>query len=667
MGEGLDAVDWAALRHHYGSAVDLPELLRACAGDDPEAAEDALSELSNSLFHDGGWICSAAPAALPFVLRTAADAGLAPDVRDQLLELVGGLAADAPRGGPGVDPGWWPAWERALPQLLALLGDPLPAIRRRASRALRCSDTPGAQLLPGLLAALAAEDDPALRLDLLLTVGRAARREPAGPHGPEALGLLRTLLTDGDDLQERHGALLALAPEEPELPGQHAELLAAAVRDPGVLRRAEQGGLTRIYARTTALFAAPGPATAFTRALLRDHPHAAHRAAALGQAGGLLAEWRSPTAELLPVLAARLDDPAPEVRRLALDLLACLGPAAVAPQADRIAARLEDDAVADTALWALARGGDPRCVPALSTAPAGFGSSGQYFGPDVRGHRPVLPALHEVLALLPGHAQALMPVVEQQLARDGDRTAAHRFGTLLAGWGAASPTAVERLVHLLGGDLTWAPAAEALARLGPGVLGADAATRAREMLYARMNAPGAGSDAGAGSHGGPDAGPDAGAGTAAWACWRLGGDALDAADALAAHLHRPAALRMLADLGPHAARCAGQLRVRAADRDEQVAVAAAGALWAATGDAETAVPALLTALRGLGEGRHLPVMPAAVRQLARIGPAAHPAAPLLRATLAGDRRLRSNAAWRGFVEDEELRASAAEALVAVEG
>ncbi|MFF4341144.1 hypothetical protein ACFY00_14550 [Kitasatospora sp. NPDC001540] len=661
MWEGLDAVDWAALTHNYGSAQDLPELLRACAGDDREEAEDAVSELSNSFFHDGGWICSAAPAALPFVLRMAADASLAPGVREWLLELVGDLAADAPRGGPGVDPGWWPAWERALPHLLALLGDPLPVIRRRASRALRCCDTPGEQLLPGLLAALAAEDDPALRLDLLLTLGRAARREPAGPHGPEALGLLRALLADGDSLQERHAALLALVPEEPELPAGHAELLVAALRDPDARQWAEQGALTRVYSRTTALFAAPGPAAAFVRALLRDHPDAAHRAAALEQAGALLAEWRSPTADLLPVLAARLDDPAPEVRRLALDLLACLGPAAVTPHADRIAALLEDDPVADTALWALARGGDPRCVPALRGAPAGFGSSGQHFGLGVRGHWPVLPALHEVLALLPGHAQDLMPVVEQELARQGDRTVAHRFGTVLAGWGTASRTAVERLLDLLAEELSWAPAAGALALLGPGVLGADAAARAREMLYARMNGADGGTDTGAG------AGAGAGAGTAAWACWRLGGDPEAAVDALAAHLHRPAALRMLADLGPHAARCAGRLRVRAADRDAWVGVEAAGALWAATGEAEAAVPALLSALRGLEEGRHLPVMPTAVRQLARIGPAARPAAPLLRAALAGDRRLRSNAAWRGFVEDEELRTAAAEALVAVQG
>ncbi|GLW71814.1 hypothetical protein Kpho02_41130 [Kitasatospora phosalacinea] len=657
MWEGLDAVEWAALEHNYGSAEDVPELLRACAGDDPEAAEDAASELSNSFFHQGGWICSAAPAALPFLLRTAADAGVAPGVREWLLELVGDLAAEAPGVGPGVDLAWWPAWERALPQLLALLDDPLPVIRRRASRALRHCDTPGEQLLPGLLAALAAEDDPALRLDLLLTLGRAARREPAGPHGPEAIGLLRSLLADGDSLQERHGALLALAPEEPELPLWHTELLAAALRDPDASRWAEQGALTRVYHRTTALFAEPGPAAAFVRVLLRDHPDAAHRAAALAQAGGLLAEWHSPTADLLPVLAARLDDPAPEVRRLALDLLACLGPAAVAPQADRIAALLEDGPVADTALWALARAGDPRCVPALRGAPAGFGSSGQYFGLGARGHWPVLPALHEVLALLPGHAQDLMPVVEQELAREGDRTAAHRFGTVLTEWGTASPTAVGRLLELLAEELTWAPAAEALARLGPGVLGADAVARAREMLHARMNRP----------DGGPDTGADAGAGTAAWACWRLGGDPEAAVAALTAHLDRPAALRMLADLGPDAARCAGQLRVRTADRDAWVGVEAAGALWAATGEAEAVLPALLSALRGLDEGHHLPVMPTAVRQLARIGPAARPAAPLLRAALAGDRRLRSNAAWRGFVEDEELRTAAAEALVAVRG
>ncbi|MFD0567048.1 hypothetical protein ACFQ2M_37665 [Kitasatospora saccharophila] len=645
MGEDLDAVEWTALRHEHGSADDLPELLRACAGDDPEAAEDAAAEIHDRMVHLGGWICSAAPAALPFLLRLAADPARSPNVRRSLLEtldmLSGTPAAHVP---PGTDGTWWAAWARALPQTLALLDDPLPAIRRDTVRMLRTCPTPGRDLLPALLRRLRTEDDPATRLALLAALGPVQRREPAGAQGPGARETLHALLADGD-LQERLGAVFALAPEDPGLPARHADLIARAVRDPGARRWDEGGGPGSVHGRAARLFPAPGPATAFVHELLRDHPDAAHRAAALEQAGGLLADWHSPTPRLLPAIAAHLDDPVPEVRLLALDLLARLGPPAVTPHADRIAALLgdADTAVAATATWALARGGDPRCVPALRAAPEAFGDTGHL-------DRAALPALPEVLALLPGHADALMPVLERLLARDGHPATVYRCGRVLTGWSTASRTAVERLLVLLGEDPAWASAAETLAGLGPAVLGADLAARARTMLSARMN------------------GPDRGAATAAWACWRLGGDPEAAVDALAAHADDHRALRMLGDLGPHAARCAALLRERAADPDEWTGVRAAGALWAATGDTGAAVPVLLSALHGLDRGQYHPVMPTAVRQLALIGPAARPAVPLLRAALAADRRLRGeDATWRGFLQDEELRAAASRALAAVGG
>lgn len=68
MGRGR--LGW--VKHTYGSAEDVPGLLRRCGGPDPDDADDASSELLNLLFHQGGWVCSAAPAALPFVLRLAA-------------------------------------------------------------------------------------------------------------------------------------------------------------------------------------------------------------------------------------------------------------------------------------------------------------------------------------------------------------------------------------------------------------------------------------------------------------------------------------------------------------------------------------------------------------------------------------------------------------------
>src|SRR6478609_2620020 len=230
MGEDLDAVEWAALKYEQGSADDLPQLLRACAGPDEEAAEDAASEIYDRMAHLGGWICSAAPAALPFLLRLAADPALFPSVRRGLLEtldmLSGTPAANVP---PGTDATWWAAWERALPQTLALLDDPLPAIRRDTVRMLGACPTPGRALLPALLRRLRAEDDPATRLELLTALGAARRREPAGPRGPEARETLHALLADGD-LQERLGAVFALTPEDRGLPLRHADLIVRAVR-----------------------------------------------------------------------------------------------------------------------------------------------------------------------------------------------------------------------------------------------------------------------------------------------------------------------------------------------------------------------------------------------------------------------------------------------------
>ncbi|OEV17995.1 hypothetical protein AN220_28605, partial [Streptomyces nanshensis] len=97
------------------------------------------------------------------------------------------------------------------------------------------------------------------------------------------------------------------------------------------------------------------------------------------------------------------------------------------------------------------------------------------------------------------------------------------------------------------------------------------------------------------------------------------------------------ALRKLADLGPHAAPFADRLRMVAGPPGDWTDVEAAHALWAATGDTEHTVPVLLEAVRGLAEGDYQPVMLSAVRHLARIGPAARPAADLLRHLPACDR------------------------------
>ncbi|WP_200307633.1 HEAT repeat domain-containing protein, partial [Streptomyces adelaidensis] len=210
MWEGLDAVEWAGLKHNYGAAGDVPGLLRRCAGPDPDDAEDAADDLLNLLYHQGGWICPAASAALPFLLRLAAS----PDVRCRgtVLDTVARLASltdiVAERF---LDPAWHPAWERALPEVCALLGDPTPAIRRAAADIIGLCPSPGEATLPPLLRCWQSESDPATRLDLVLALGRAVPREPAGDRAEEATALLRGLLLDSPEPQLRLAVMHGLA------------------------------------------------------------------------------------------------------------------------------------------------------------------------------------------------------------------------------------------------------------------------------------------------------------------------------------------------------------------------------------------------------------------------------------------------------------------------
>lgn len=702
MWEGLDAVDWAGLKHNYGSAEDVPGLLRRCAGPDPEDAEDAANDLLNTLFHQGGWICPAVPAALPFLLRLAA----APEVpsRRTLLDLVAMLASEAGQVAKRfVDPGWAPAWERALPEVFALLADPQPEIRRTAVDVVGLCDSPGELTLPALLRCWADEADedheggedhedhkgevdhehhegegdhedhegdkgvehaPATRLDLVIALGRAVLREPAGVHAAAAQRLLRDLL-DGPEPQLRLAAAHGLAASDPDLPVRRLDLVLGAVRDPsaGLWQHTSslESGVRGVHQWTGNLFTGPSPSYAL--GLLADHPDDEHRIGALEQAARLLCQWRSPVGELLPVIASRLDDPSGEVRFRAAELLACLGPSAAA-HADAVAALLGDTAarktrpeetVADAALWALARMNDPRCVPgiiervtgarsAFPRTPSYGGSSDAFHHPDVF-HYPSIPGVHEALVRFPGHAQQLLPAICDRLDTATDVSLLRQLCDVLAAWGPTAEASVPKLLRLLEGELTWAPAATALAGIGPAGRGA------RDVLLARST-PGA-----------------ADAQLAAWAYWKVGGEPGPALELLgpAATEERfqNVALRRLADLGPQAIHYTDRLRTLVATTD-WTSVEAAHALWAATGDTQITVPALLRAVHPLAEGRYLPVMLPAVRYLTRIGHAAHsavqPTAHHLRDVPKRDQRFRRTAGWQAFADDETIRTAVDELL-----
>ncbi|MFF4189108.1 HEAT repeat domain-containing protein [Streptomyces sp. NPDC001691] len=658
MWEGLDSVDWAALKHNYGSAENVPELLHRCVGPDPDDAGDAAFDLLNQLFHQGGWICSAAPAALPFLVRLASSVNVPLPSRRVVLELVWRLAADAGRiAEKFLDPGWRLAWEQALPQVGVLLADPVPEIRRDSAVLLGDCDSPGELVVPTLVRCWQAETDSATRLDVILALGAALKRPPAGPQASEVLEMLRGLL-DAPQPQTRLAAVHALAPTAAKLPVQRVGLLLEAVRDPSVeLWRhtsSVNAGVQGVHGWTAALFT--GPSATYTLGLLKDHPDVDQRVGALAQAGALLAKWRSVNADLLPSVAARLDDPAPEVRFRAAELLACLGPTGGA-HADKIAVLLDDNAARDTrvrqtvagaAVWALARMNDPRCVPGLlermTGTQSGFAEGSAHYPATDGLHHAVLPSLHEVLDCLPDHAELLMPAIGQQLDAVTDDHVLNSLCQVIAGWGPVAKAAVPHLVGLLEDDRTWRAAANALA----GIRVAE--SRARNLLLERSSSG------------------EAGAEIAGWAYWKLGGEPGPAVEALGraaagGSIPRPY-LRMIADLGPYAARYADQLRAMTCDIDLWTRVEAAHALWATTGDTETSLPVMTNVLHELIKGTYLPVMLPAVRYLAQAGPAARPAAQVLRDVPARDQRLRSSGGWRGFVQDEAIRSAIQELLIA---
>src|SRR5579859_2852875 len=69
MLEGLDKVNWRALRHVYGSAEDIPDLLRTIVeARDEDVQNKACDDLVNSINHQGT-LSNATAATVPFLIQ----------------------------------------------------------------------------------------------------------------------------------------------------------------------------------------------------------------------------------------------------------------------------------------------------------------------------------------------------------------------------------------------------------------------------------------------------------------------------------------------------------------------------------------------------------------------------------------------------------------------
>ncbi|MEV4758570.1 hypothetical protein AB0J86_26165 [Micromonospora sp. NPDC049559] len=647
MWDELDRVPWKRLRHNYGDAAQVPALLRRCAEDDADQAGEALDELDNLLYHQGGWICPAASAALPFLVDLAT--GTAAHHRAVVVALIGRFVHEASIvQARVVDPDWPETVEREVPRMLSLLADPDPRVRREATWLVSRAGLPHEPVLSAMWQRWRAEQDRVTRWDLALAFGDLLARDPGAADVRSELHALLDSETNADT-QLALAALHALAGSEPELPPSRLAEAVAAIRHDDAAGWQDSawfgGGSRQVIANATGQLMRrdPARATSFALAVARDSDHD-ERIAGLAQAADLLAEWRAVAPALLDFLIERLSDDEAEVRFRAAYLLGCV-PDASAPAAGRLAELVTDAAlrdsrrqvtVGDGAVWALARLGDPRCLPAIADRLGGprlgFAQNPEYMSAAGTWPGFWLPSVDEVLAPLRAHAAHLLPYVLPRLADADNSGLAHSLCRLLGAWGAASAPAVPLLLPLLDHDEVGGSAARALGGIGP------AAAETAPALRRRAEAP-----------------------AAAWAHWRVTGDPAVALSVLARRLDadpRHETLRELGELERLAAGMAERVRQLAGSGDDWVRVEAAYAHCRITGDPAVAVPVLTEVVRPLSEARCLPVMINALERLARIGAPAAPAVPIARAVRDSPRRLSYFGGWRVFAEDERLRAAA---------
>jgi HEAT repeat protein len=631
---GLDEVPWAELPLHSHTAEGIPELLRGLV--DPVRGDNACWELDCTLLRQGSLSWPAATAALPFMARLAADERIA--CRVSIIDMLTALAARKPD-----DRRWAKAWSEAVPVLGMLLDDADPDVRQSVAEALACTDDVRGTIRRALLWRWAAETDRAVRLNLVFTVADLA------PPGVEEWLVERL---EDPDRQIRLAAASQLRPE----------LRTEAMLDT-VIFDAVSGPDIDIWREVNAVGLAPAGVITWLGAALGDLParlrlvrtligHAdpARRLGALSVAATLLNERRSVVPELLPLVAGVIDDSEVDIRALAVQLVAGLGPEASA-HVDKLAALLDDESTAygevrfsDLAIWGLSRMGDSRCVAPLQARLAGerLGYSCYSVSFPRDGSRLIeVPGIHEVLAGLSCHANALVRGVGHRLI-SGDHLHAWRpFAEVITSWGPAAASAVTQVRPLLYSEAPcWA--AEALAAIGPPAASTKRLLRGlAETAQPRHRWPAAGAYARVtGKH-------------------KLAAEILGRAVADSSTAERHTAARHLGTLGRAAAKHAGSLRALMAGDDPRERVEAAYALWQVKRD-PCAVTTLLELVR-TSKG-FPPATRRAIKYLAAIKPLPPEAAPVLRSLLDRDDRLADSGSWRAFTENQEIRGHASAAL-----
>jgi hypothetical protein len=203
--QGLDAVPWADLEHAYGSAADVPDLLRKLLDADPKVRSDVLRKLYSNVFHQGTRY-QATSYVIPFLIEMCAS----PDVprRGDLLGFWGGLITgyfsvqERPCWGDGErvhncgeilipepDDSFWGDYPAALHRvyreslkghapLCDLLDEEDPGVRAGAAWVLACLPTKAEDSVPELEARVPPEPSGWVRAAIAFALGELGAAAP---------------------------------------------------------------------------------------------------------------------------------------------------------------------------------------------------------------------------------------------------------------------------------------------------------------------------------------------------------------------------------------------------------------------------------------------------------------------------------------------------------
>lgn len=684
MFDGLHDIDWASMKHAYGSAEEVPALLRALRSPDAEERHEALNRFYSAVHHQGS-VYPPTAASLPFLFELATD-DATPDRAAvvALLVSIGRESLDRGFEDDGTEIEYYPPMgcaqaiaflrERSA-KFVELARDPEPDVRLAAIPGLGLFLDDAEQALAVLRERLVAERDVEARLRIVEAAAISALRLPeafhqvmewlAGLAADPAQGPVTRLAalvqrtrcapdkisedvvpTAVDLLREINRTTPArnIAPT-PSRPTVSTDTVAPQI----VAAFEDLDRHTRVHAPTTALlrtFHETLEARVFERvAVLAEQlrsPDAGSRLDAIRMCGELVHAWRGDHTRLLLLVADQLTTTDQEVAAEAAAVLNSCHPIA-APAREALAAYINTQrAVHGPGVWAtsdprvrrghqeavqaLARLGDVRVLPSLLAALDG----------DVDAWRAV-----QVAGCLPQAADQMVPRLCDHLRRvdlsqQWTEMTANAILSALAK--LADPAAVPVMMDALGAAMRYEQrsvirsALKALRVFGPAAAGARDAVRSLATTTDPHVQP-----------------------AAVAALWAIDGDLAEVMPFLLGFLDDEVTFRvcdaadLLGEIGPPASAALPRLRGLLTHDYEWVRVHCAAALWEIGGEAEA--PAVLDVL--LGAMVWNPVTANhVVACLDRMGSFAVSAVPLLREQLALPRR---GGRFESVESDEELQ------------